>query len=387
MQCIGSLSVNARPRVLHLRSSADLYGAEYVVLGLQQELPAVGVDSTLLCLDNYLQNHQPLYERACALGLDARRVACRSRFDPEAVRALRELLAEHPNAILHVHDYKSAFYAWRACRRHRQVPVIATSHGHFAANGWLRLYNRLELWLMRRFERVCIVSTTMRPVLIAAGIRPECITLIENGIDTHRFRPDVTPPLSRSQWGIPEDAFVFGSAMRLTEQKNPLGLVEAFARVANESPHAWLAVAGDGPLHAPLLQRAAELGIEGRIRLLGACPDTERFYPMLDCFVLASHYEGLPMALLEAMAAARPTVCTAVGQVPTVLEGLPARQVPAGDMPALADAMRGEMHRHAATQPLLRERVSERYSVTRMAHEYASIYREVWRKHGCASAA
>lgn len=372
------------PEVLHLRSSAGLYGAEYVVLGLQRALPAEGIASTLLCLDNYLQAEQSLYERARALDLSAQRLPCRSRFDFGTVRALRRVLAEHPHAILHVHDYKSAFYAWLARGRTRR-PVVATSHGHFAATGHLRIYNRLELWLMRRFDRVCIVSAAMQAVLAGAGVPSARVTLVENGIDTERFRPDVAP-LARAQWGIPEDAFVFGSAMRLTEQKNPTGLVEAFARVADAHAEPWLVVAGDGPLRGALLARAAELGVAKRVRLLGARTDTEHFYPMLDCFVLASHYEGLPMALLEAMAAARPVVCTAVGQIPAVLEGLDAQPVPAGNVDALGAAMRATLERRQATHPELRARVRERYSVARMAREYAAIYREVWRTHGHAPA-
>lgn len=374
--------MRAEAEVLHLRSSAGLYGAEYVVLGLQRALPAEGIPSTLLCLDNYLQTEQPLYERARALGLAAQRVPCRGRFDLGTVRTLRRILAVHPGAILHVHDYKSAFYAWLA-RRRASTPVVATSHGHFAATGRLRIYNRLELWLMRRFERICIVSAAMQPVLTGAGVSLARIKLVENGIDTARFRPDVAP-LARREFGIPDDAFVFGSAMRLTEQKNPLGLIEAFAGMGSGARAPWLVIVGDGPLREALLARAAELGVADRLRLPGARTDTEHFYPMLDCFVLASHYEGLPMALLEAMAAARPIVCTAVGQIPAVLEGLPARVVPAGDAAALATALRAALGDRRASEPALRARVCERYSVIRMAREYAAIYRETWRTHGRA---
>jgi glycosyltransferase involved in cell wall biosynthesis len=372
------------PHVLHLHSGAGLYGAEYVLLGLVPALEQQGIDSTLLCLDNHLMDEQPLYERARALDIPARRLPCRGRFDFATLRGLRAVLREHPNALLHVHGYKSAFYAWLA-RRGREPAIVATLHGHFVDSRSLRLYHALELWLMRGFQRVCMVSSDMQPMLERAGVPGSNLSLIENGVDTTRFRPDVEP-LPRGEYGIPDDAFVFGSAIRLSEQKNPLAMLDAFAAVSKQEPGCWLALAGDGPLHAAVLERACELGIEGRVRLLGARNDLERFYPMLDCFLLSSLYEGLPLALLEAMAAARPLICTAVGQVPDVLTGLPAALVPPGDTPALEAAMRAALAGGRGIHPELRQRVIERYSVTRMARDYAALYRSLWDSHGYAMA-
>jgi len=376
--------MRAEPHVLHLHSGAGLYGAEYVLLGLIPELAQQGIDSTLLCLDNHLMSEQPLYERACALKIPARRLPCRHRFDFATLRALRVTLAEHPNALLHVHGYKAAFYAWLA-RRGGEPAVMATLHGHFSDSRSLRLYHALELWLMRGFERVCMVASDMQPLLERAGIPGSNLSLIENGVDTARFRPDVAP-LSRSEHGIPEHAFVFGSAMRLGEQKHPLGLLDAFAEVLKQAPHCWLALAGDGPLRAAMQTRVCELGIEGHVRMLGARHDLESFYPMLDCFVLPSLYEGLPLALLEAMAAALPIVSTAVGQVPGVLTGLPATLVPPGDTEALAAAMHATLDAGRVRYPELRQRVIERYSVARMARDYAALYRSLWNSDGYAMA-
>lgn len=369
--------------VLHLRSSAGLYGAEYVVLGLVTALAGLGIGGRLLCLDNQHLVEQPLWRRAEALGVPAQRLRCRARLDLGSVRALRTLLADSPRAILHVHDYKSAVYAWLARRRARPR-IVATTHGQFADSARLRLYQGLETLLLPRFEAVCLVSARMQADLRLRGAAPR-VHLIENGIDTTRFRADVAP-LTRAGLAIPNDAIVFGTSMRLAEQKNPLGLVDAFARVLAVEPRALLAIAGDGPLRAALEQRVSALGIGARVRLLGARDDVERFYPLLDVFVLASHYEGLPLALLEAMAAERPIVATAVGQVPTVLAGVPAECVPADDGAALAAAMRRTLGR-LGPQPQLRQRVLERYSLARMANDYALVYDSVWRgSHGNACA-
>ena len=376
--------MDADLHVYHLRSSAGLYGAEYMLLGLIPALARAGIASTLLCLDNPYLEEQPLYARAQALGVPARRVPCRSRFDFASVQALRAIIAMDSRALLHVHDYKSAAYAWLA-RGRRSVPIVATAHGQFSSTPSLHLYHMVETRLMRRFERVCIVAEQMRFGLIRAGVRPDVIRLVENGVDTGRFTQEACA-LARRDLMIGDEALVYGSAMRLTAQKDPLGLIEAFAHVAARSPRAVLVIAGDGPLRGATLARAAALGISSRVRLLGPRNDLERFYPMIDVFVLSSLYEGLPLALLEAMAAQRTIVATRVGHVPEVLEGLGVDLVAPGDQRALADAMYAAPTHHEALGAALRRRVVERYSTARMAADHAVLYRELHRSHEYAAA-
>jgi len=360
--------------VCHVRSSAGLYGAESVILGLLPALEPLGVRSTLHCLDNQYALEQALPAKAEALGIRTRRVPCRGRFDFATINALRRTIAAQPAVVLHVHDYKSALVAWLA-RGRRRIPIVATSHGQFSSTASLHLYHHLELSLMRRFDRVCIVADDMRDVLARAGVDAAKVRLIENGIDTARFVPGVRP-VSRAEFALAPDAIVFGAAMRLTEQKNPLGLIDAFARVAAEIAGEVLLVVGDGPMRAATLERAAALGISGRVRIAGSREQMERIYALFDVFVLPSLYEGLPLALLEAMSAGCSIVATRVGHVPTVLEGLPCVQVAAGDVVALADGMCSAVGQAA---PALRARVVDRYSVTRMARDYASVYDDVWR--------
>lgn len=360
--------------VLHVFSSAGLYGAEHAVLGLIPALAAGGVQSTLACIDNPYFDEQPLYQRAREIGIPARRIRCRGRLDRATTRELRALLRQHPGAIMHVHGYKSAFYALRARCGHPGTPIVSTLHGWITNTRALWLYRMLELWMLRRVQRVCIVAEGMRRPLREAGIPAERIVLVENGVDTMRFGPG-GPALSRGEFGIPHDAFVFGGVLRLSSEKNPLGLLDAFVRVAQQTPHAWLVVAGDGAERHACEERARASGFGNRIRLLGKRSDTERIYPLFDCFVLPSLTEGLPLALLEAMACELPIVATRVGQVATVLENLPAALVAPGDTAGLAGAMLDALPQH--TLPSMRLRVLTRYSVARMARDYTAVYSEM----------
>ncbi|MES2403269.1 MAG: glycosyltransferase [Pseudomonadota bacterium] len=377
--------MRAEPHILHVFSSAGVYGAEHAVLGLIPALAALGVDSTLACIDNPHLSEQLLYEHARSIGISAVRIPCSGRLDHATTRALRTQLRQHPHTVLHVHGYKSAFYALRARRAVPGVPIVSTLHGWVTNTRALWLYRLLELRMLRRLQGVCIVSESMRPPLHAAGIPAERITLVENGIDTARFRPDGAA-LSREELAIPHDAFVFGGVMRLSPEKNPLGLLDAFAQVSQDVPNAWLVLVGDGSLREVFELRAQQSGTAGRVRLLGARSDPERIYPLFDCFVLPSLTEGLPLALLEAMACERAVIATRVGQIATVLEELPAAVVPPGNVPALAEAMRRQAL--AACQPTgaLRRRVEARYSVVRMAHEYADVYRRLGNGHAYRAA-
>lgn len=365
----------ADPHIVHVFSSAGLYGAEHVVLGLIPALAQSGISSTLACIDNPYLEHQLLYERACALGVPAARVPCSGRLDGATTQSLGQLLDRHPDPILHVHGYKSAFYAMRARRKRPDTPIVSTLHGWITNTRALWLYRMLELWMLRRAQQVCIVAEGMRQPLHEAGIRADRIRLIENGIDTQRFDPAI-PGYPRGDFGIPSDAFVFGAMQRLSHEKNPLGLLDAFVRIAGEIPNAWLIVVGDGPLRDDFERTAHAHGLADRVRMLGARDDPERLYPLFDCFVLASLTEGLPLALLEAMACERPVVASAVGQIPEVVEDLPALLVPAGDSDALCAAMRNALARRPPV-PALRQRVVARYSVTRMARQYAELYQEL----------
>ena len=364
------------PHILHVFSSAGLYGAEHAVLGLIPALEHLGIHSTLACIDNPHLDRQPLYARARELGIVSERIPCKGRLDASTTLAIRTMLERTPGTILHVHGYKSAFYALRARRNHPESPVVATLHGWTTNSGALWLYRLLELWMLRRIQRVCIVASSMQQPLVSAGIPAERIRLVENGIDTSRFFRTSDGGMAREELDVPKNAFVFGGVMRLSAEKNPTGLLAAFAQVAQDSPLAWLVLVGDGPQREEIERLARELKLTDRMRLLGARPDVENIYPIFDCFVLPSLTEGLPLALLEAMACQCPIIASRVGQIPAVLEDLPASLVAAGDTPGLAQAMRESM-RSRGRLAALRQRVEARYSVARMALDYAAVYREL----------
>ena len=364
------------PRVVHLRSSAGLYGAEYMLLSLLPALAKAGVDASLLSFDNPRLGRDPLRDAARARGIDVATLPCRSRLDVRTVGALRRTLLARRADVIHVHDYKSAAYAWLATRG---LPIrrVATIHGWTDASAALKWYRRIEMTVLRRFDAICVVSPQQRDALVDAGLDRTRIVPIANGVDTLRFEPSAAPA-TELRGGA---THVFGTAARLSPEKSLDVLLRAFATVAREHADVHLAIVGDGEERAALESLRAALGLGDRVTFAGRRDDLERCYAAFDTFVLSSRTEGMPMAMLEAMACEVPVVATAVGSIPDLLAGAnvaksSANVVQAGNDLALAAALRLRLA-GPTRDPALRRFVVRELSSERMAANYAGVYRNL----------
>jgi glycosyltransferase involved in cell wall biosynthesis len=220
------------------------------------------------------------------------------------------------------------------------VPArIATHHGiieNFPA--WIE---RLHAWLVNAGIASVLVSVSGKTLeqAIHAGIRPERNTVIPNGIP-----PMIIGSADRSEVrreiGVENGEPVLLSVGRLVYQKGHEYLVHAMPRVLGRYPHAKAVICGEGALRPDLERQIGELGLESRVRLVGNRNDVGKFLASADVFVLPSRWEGLPVALLEAMGAGLPVVATRVEGVEEVVED--ERQgllIPPEDAEALAAAL------------------------------------------------
>ncbi|MEO6517762.1 MAG: glycosyltransferase family 4 protein [Pseudoxanthomonas sp.] len=360
--------------VLLLRSSAGLYGADRMVLALNEGLSQRGIRSRLLSINNYRLQRQPVHEHASGSAQDAVLLPCRSKLDMQTVAALVEQIDCRKATVLHVHDYKSAFYAWLAARRRPGVKLVATLHGWVEATQALRLYNRLEIALLRRFDRLVVVSQVQTTRLSRAGIPLSRIVQIDNGISISGTSPALGAAL-RAELGLDGRHPVFMAAGRLSPEKNLALLVDVFAAVAAALPGSRLLLAGDGPERERLQQQVRQLAMQDTVLFLGSRPDMQDLYPLVDCLVLPSLSEGMPLVVLEAMSHGVPVIASAVGDVPRLLGNTRSgKLVEAGDGPALRMAMI-EM----GLQPKCCDRKAEAYVRTHhsspaMAGKYLALY-------------
>jgi glycosyltransferase involved in cell wall biosynthesis len=194
-----------------------------------------------------------------------------------------------------------------------------------------------------------------------------------------------TKEQAREELGLPLDALVIGAVLRLEAVKGVDDLLRAFARVEVKHP-IWLAIVGDGTEREPLLALAKKLGIAHRVFWAGQRHQAFKLLPAFDLFVQPSRHEGMPNAVLEAMASALPIVATAVGGTSeAVVDGESGLLVPAGDLESMASAITRLLDdaelRHRMGQ-IGRERVKDLFSVEQMVHKTECLYTSMLQKKG-----
>jgi len=310
------------------------------------------------------------------------------RLGIQPLAAALRLIRQGDIDLVHSHGKGAGLYGRIAARR-AGVPAVHTFHGiHYAGYpaGLGRLYLELERWLGRMTEAVVCVSDSEARDAAALGLAPRGRThVIVNGIDARRIALGATArPSARKALGLEPDALALGTIARFDAVKALDVLLRGFAVLAATQPGARLVLIGDGPEARRLRALAVSLGVDGKVRFAGVVAEASRLLPALDLYVSASRREGLPLALLEAMACGLPVAATRVsGHVDAVEDGVTGMLVEPDDPPALARAMDGLLGnpaRRATMGHAGRRRVEERFTASRMAAETADLYRAAARR-------
>ncbi len=362
-------------RVLHLRN-ADLLGGPERLL-LDQVERARGRDDARLTLVSFGREGapHPLLDEARRRGLDARLVAQRGSYDPRLGRRVRALLHEVAPDVVVGHDYKANLLLRRAARLHG-VPWVAVVHGYTAENLKVRLFERWDRRALRHAAAVVVVSEAGALTARAAGVAPERVHLVPNGIDADAVRRAAAAGRAtlRARLGASPDERLVLALGRLSPEKGQRTLLQAWARLA--PPHARLVLVGEGADRPALEALAAGAPA---VTFAGWRGDPHACLGAADLLVLPSLREGLPLALLEAMAVGLPIVASAVGGVPDALDGGRAGVlVPPGDAAALAAALArllDDPGRAATLGAAARDRVLERYGAAAQAERLLAVYR------------
>jgi len=299
-------------------------------------------------------------------------------FDPTLAIRLSRSFREDGVEVVHTHLFGADLHASVAARGLRRLPVVTTVHNERPDNWRQGLVGGR---LLHAAQRVVPVGRRLEAALLARwpSLRPR-IRTIENGV-CDSGDAVVLRDRCRSLLGLGSGDLVVGAIGRLAPQKAPLDLVAAFAQAALQSPLAKLVMVGDGPLRGEVEAELRRTGLKNRVVMAGNVPNAARLLPGFDLLVLASHWEGLPMVVLEAMMAGVPVVATSVGAVGEVLRHNDTGWVvPPARPEILADAILKLLR-----EPGLRTRIGnagrqearERYSAARMVAAYEALYDEL----------
>jgi glycosyltransferase involved in cell wall biosynthesis len=186
----------------------------------------------------------------------------------------------------------------------------------------------------------CGVSRDLVAAMDRLAGRPGRGVLVQNGVDLELFAP-LDRRSARAALGLPAEGPLVVVVGHLIERKDPLLALEVLALLARDRPGLAAAFVGEGELRGPLLARAQELGLAGRVRCAGRAAPEElaRWYAASDALLLTSRREGRPNVVLEALACGRPVLATAAGGTGELLEGLPGMLAETREPDALARAL------------------------------------------------
>lgn len=344
-------------------------GAENMVLHLAQELRARGAIPSLL-----VTKAGWMTERATALGIPVLVRSLRRGQQPLWSWRLARWLRREGVRVVHTHEFDMNAYAGLAAAAVGAVNV-ATLHGSVWGLDLRR--HRLAYRVLRRLgQRLVAVSAGLQSLAASRLAAP--VSVIHNGIPVPEAPCTASEPRleARERLGLPAQGPIVVAVGNLFPVKDHASLIRAVKRLDT----AHLVIAGAGPEEAPLRSLIRDLDLGARVHLLGATDDVATVLRSADVFVQSSISEGLPLAILEAMAAARPVVATRVGGIPeAVIDGETGYVVAPGDPELLSAAIGKVLSRSDRGEALGRagwQRARRDFSVAGMTDRYIDVYLE-----------
>jgi glycosyltransferase involved in cell wall biosynthesis len=369
---VGTNGSPAKKRVLHLIETSGPGGAERVLINIVENLDRTRHESVICLLKEGWLAAQ-LRQR----GFEPITIPQRKGHDPRWISQCVGLIRRKRIDVLHTHEFSMNTYGSVASWLTR-VPMIATVHGKaYYGERWRR---RMAYRLVARHavQMVAVAEDIRRFLIDHVGATPGKLCTIYNGVDSKTVCTAADGERVRYELGISKATTVIGTIANLYPVKGHTFLLKAAAQVARVSPETVWLFAGRGSLLGQLQEEARQLGIVDKVRFLGFRNDAGALLQAMDLFVLPSLSEGLPVSILEAMAAGRPVVATNVGgNREVIVEGKTGFLVPPGDSGALASQMVALLADRQLAQRFGTEghtRVRENFTLERMVSAYERLY-------------
>ena len=372
-------SADSRPAVCHVIHALGVGGAEVLVDQMVRRmsgefrcviavLDEIGEIGQRLQRDGFVIEHlhrQPGIDRGCA-------------------QRLRAFADREEADILHAHQCTPFFQAMLSRGLTGRRPVVFTEHGRHSPDAPSRKRAVVNRVLLRRQDRLFGCGGAVRQALIDnEGLPAERVEVIYNGVDLDDCGNTAAGAAERirAEFGFSSTDFVVAQIARLHELKDHQTALQTIEHAREQIPGLRLLIAGDGDQRSSIGKTVRERGLEDLVTLAGTRSDIADLLAASDAFLLTSISEGIPLTIIEAMAARRAVVSTSVGGIPEmIVTGKTGFLTPARDPKALAAAL-VTLHR----DPLLRHsmgeagegRARELFSLNGMLDSYRSVYREL----------
>jgi glycosyltransferase involved in cell wall biosynthesis len=369
-----AVTPSPRLRIAMMLESDGPGGAEMMVFRLSEELRERGHTVVPVGPANGIGWLGDLFRGA---GVSPEVFRIRRPVDPACLHGLVRLLREQEIDAVHSHEFTMAVYGAAAARL-LGLPQVITMHGGLRVCKALRRRVALR-WAIRNSDHTVMVSrATSRKFASDLGVDEASFTVVPNGVPLHGGNAT----LVRTEFGIQPDDCVLLAVGTLERHKGHRVLLEALARLASRTLNTpWkLIIAGGrgGDQHESLLQFVEEEGLDDRVRIVTNRNDIPDLLALADIFVMPSLFEGLPMALLEAMTAGKAIIASATSGIPeAIVDKRDGLLVVPGDAGSLAGALRDLLTDPARRKTLgaaAAARAHQEFTVQVMAERYETLY-------------
>lgn len=269
-------------------------------------------------------------------------IQAKHSYDPTQILRLRRFVKEASIRVINSHGYRADIVGWLATRLTR-TRMVATYHGWTGADWKVRLFERLDRWVLKQMDHIICVSGANKERLTNLGIADRKITVVENAIDPDAFFGSSQyedTGLLRRELGFTDMNKIVVAIGRLSKEKGQAVGLKAYAEVVKRVPEARLVFVGSGPDETRLQRLADELKVGLGIRFVGYRKNVVDYVRLADIVLLSSLTEGLPTAVLEAFVCGKLVIATAVGGTPEIVrDGETGVLVAADDVEGLSRAI------------------------------------------------
>lgn len=361
-------------QLMHITHDLAIGGLQQVVVNLCQAADRQVFDVSVLCL----RTVGAFGDDVLKLGVPVILVPQKKNgSDYFSFLKVRKILQEKGIEVIHTHNTQPFVDGTLGALFTGVKTIVHTDHARDFPDK--RRYMFAEWLVSQKAYKVVGVSThTTENLRNYEKITRRKLLTIPNGVSLERFSIDIDREALRRELGVPKNGKIIGLGVRLSEQKGLTYLLKAMQTVAEDIPDLSLVIAGDGPLRADLEKEANCLGISKNVFFVGPRTDMPRLIKLFDAYVLPSLWEGLPMVLLEAMAAGCPIIATDVGGNGTaVQDGVNGFLVPPRSPEKLTEAILKIVLNADLSEKFVRksrEIFVEKFSAEIMTKKYELLY-------------
>lgn len=326
----------ARLTIFDLRDSPWVDGPGRTILEIAEALNRSGFRYIIGALVRQ-DEHNDYVEEARRRGLEVVTIVERGPFDRAVLGQVMSALDRYGAGVMHTHEVRSNFIGL-ICAKRTGARLVTTTHG-WIANDWKGgVYTVLDKLILRRFDRVVVVSQRMKTQLRRWYIPARKIEVVPNALMVDEFQPDRTDDGVRRALGVLRDEILIAYIGRLSPEKGPDVFLHAAARVLRQCSQVRFILIGVGPEERTLRELASQLGIIQQVIFAGYRKDMKRVYNSTDLVVQSSYTEGMPNVVLEALLMQVPVIATNVGGTAEIVEhGRHGVLIPPGSAEMLAD--------------------------------------------------